>query len=395
MKRLLWSLLLLGSLALARPYILLISWDGFRWDYPDRGDFPALRYMEEHGVRAESLQPVFPSKTFPNHYSLVTGMYPAHHGILFNRFTDPANGKRFSTKRPYKNALFSTDWYRGEPVWVTARKNGLKTASVFWVGTEVDDAGRRPDYFEFYDHYMPHDSRIARVMAHLQRPPAERPRFISLYFSDTDDAGHDFGPQSDEVTRAIARLDSSLGKIVQGIKDIGLADSVNIILVSDHGMTATSPQRVVRMDSLLHGLKFTVNGSAQVASLLGDEKTMEEIESRLREHERGFRLYRREDIPAYFHLKGHRAIGPLLLVADPGWYMQMKFPLQSRGAHGYDNRFLDMHGIFLAMGPAFKQNYRSGMLRNIDLYPLMCRILNIKPSTGIDGNLINIMHVLR
>ncbi len=395
MKRLLWSMLLITAVVFARPYVLLISWDGFRRDYPDKGDFPSLRYMQEHGVRAESLQPVFPSKTFPNHYSLVTGMYPARHGMIFNSFIDPRSGIYYSTKRKTRDRLFPTEWYRGEPIWVTARKNGLKSASVFWVGTEVIDKKRQPDYFELYDHYMPHETRIAKIMEHLQRPLAARPRFLSLYFSDTDDSGHRFGPESDETLSAIARLDRSLGKVLEGLKEIGLADSVNIILVSDHGMTETSPQRVVPVDSLLSGLDYKVNGSGQVSSFLADDQTIRKIEERLGGYQRGFKLYRREEIPAYYHFSGHPAIGPLLLVAEPGWYLRIKFPLSARGAHGYDNRFLEMHGIFLAMGPAFRVNYRTGMLRNIDVYPLMCHILGITPNPEMDGEFIKIMHVLK
>ncbi|HED10655.1 MAG TPA: alkaline phosphatase family protein [Caldithrix abyssi] len=395
MKGLFWRILLLATLTFAKPYVLLISWDGFRWDYPDKGDFSALKYMQENGVRAQSLQPVFPSKTFPNHYSLVTGMYPARHGMIFNSFTDPRTGIFYSTRRKTKNGLFPTDWYRGEPIWITARRNGIKSASVFWVGTEVIDKQRRPDYFEFYNHYMPHETRIAKILEHLQRPRAERPHFLSLYFSDTDDYGHKFGPDSREIPRAIRKLDQSLGRIFRGIEEIGLADSVNIILVSDHGMTETSPQRVVPVDSLLSGLEYTVNGSGQVSSFLADAGTVDRIEKRLRAYGRGFNLYRRDNIPAYYHFSGHPAIGPLVLIADPGWYLRIKFPLSSRGAHGYDNRFLEMHGIFMAMGPAFKKHYRTGMLRNIDVYPLMCHILGIRPNPDMDGELIKIMHVLK
>ncbi len=395
MKRVWWWILLSAVFVVARPYILLISWDGFRWDYPDRGDFPAIRYLQEHGVRAESLQPIFPSKTFPSHYSLVTGMYPSRHGIIFNRFTDPRTGIYYSTKRKTADRLFPMEWYRGEPIWVTARANGIKSASVFWVGSEVIDKQRRPDYFELYDHYMPHETRIAKIMEHLRRPPAERPHFLSLYFSDTDDYGHTYGPNSSEIISAIQKLDHSLGQIIDGLKKTGLADSVNIILVSDHGMTETSPRRVIPADSLLKGLDYTVNGSGQVCSFLAEPSVIKEIEKRLAGFPQGYQLYRRGAFPAYFHFSDHPALGPLLMVADPGWYIKLKFPLSSRGAHGYDNRFLDMHGIFMAMGPAFKENYRTGMLRNIDVYSLMCHILNIRPNPDMDGEFMKIMHVLK
>ncbi|RMH64699.1 MAG: alkaline phosphatase family protein [Calditrichaeota bacterium] len=393
MFRLFFLLLLLIELLTAKPYVLLISWDGCRWDYPARGSFPTLKMMEENGVTATSLQPVFPSKTLPNHYSLVTGLYPVHHGIVYNIFLNPANGEQHVIKRKARS-LFPAHWYGGEPLWVTARKNGLKSASIFWVGSEVDDAARRPDYWSYYDHHLSHARRIEKLKEYLALPIAQRPRMITMYFSDTDDAGHQYGPESPHIAEVMARLDKALAGIFQTIRAAGLQDSVNVILVSDHGMTALSPQCVIPIKERLAGLDYQVNGRGPVAGFFAEKSVLDTIRQRLKPYARMCDIYTRENLPAYYHFRDNPMIGDLVVVARPGCFLQWDAPLQSKGSHGYDNRFLDMHGVFRAVGPAFKKGYHTGMVRNIDVYPLVCRLLDMQPAE-VDGDVLRIEHVLK
>ncbi len=381
-----------------RPYVILISFDGFRWDYPDRGLTPNLEKMAREGVRALSLEPVFPSKTFPNHYSMVTGLYPENHGIIYNDFVDPFNGLRY--KVGDTTSVRNARWYLGEALWETAERQGIRTASFFWPGSEVHLSYRHPSYFKYYDGKVPYRARVDTVLAWLRLPEAQRPHFITLYFDASDTEGHRYGPNSPELNRAIERLDQTLGYLLNGVAALPIGQQVNVVVVSDHGMTRIDSTRTVAIETGLEDLPHRIQGYGPLVMISAADSLLPKIYQRLRERQNHYRVYRRDEMPTYFHFSRHPFIPALLVVAEIGWsLLPDHFPgaylSKARGNHGYDNHHLDMHGIFFAVGPAFKNGYRCGTLRNIDLYPLICRILGIMPRENIDGTLERIEFILK
>ncbi|NOZ61408.1 MAG: alkaline phosphatase family protein [Calditrichaeota bacterium] len=384
---------------LQKPYLILISFDGFRWDYVQRKITPNLNFMAKNGVAALSLEPVFPSKTFPNHLSIVTGMYPTHHGIIRNDFLDPFSRQRYKVgdTKSVRNAY----WYQGEAFWETAERQGIISASYFWPGSELTLEYRRPTFFEFYDGKRSYEERVNGVIRWLQLPEKQRPHFITLYFEATDNQGHRHGPDSPEVNEAIQKLDKTLGLLFERLKEIDLFDKTNIIVVSDHGMTATPGDQIINVNNLVKNCKFKSQGTGPLMMIDADDENINQIYDQLASQENHFQVFRREQMPEYFHFSRHPFISPIILVAEPGWTLvnrtleKIGYRLLSKGNHGYDNHFLDMHGIFFAMGPAFKKNYRTGTLRNIDIYPLLCKIFNIFPRENIDGKLERIEFILK
>lgn len=370
------------------PYVILVSFDAFRWDYTSRGLTPNLDMMKKNGVSALSLRPSFPSKTFPNHLSIITGMYPENHGIIHNEFTDPFSGKEYAISD--SSAVREGRWYTGEAFWETAGRQGILTASYFWPGSEVSLSYRHPTYFEKYEHKRDYIKRIDGVIEWLKLPYKERPHFITIYFDATDSYGHRYGPNSPQVNSAIKLEDSLVGVLISRLRDINMKDSVNLIVLSDHGMTETSSSRIVNVEKLT-GLKLNSSGSGPVMMIEPSENERENVFSRLKEKENHYRVYKREEMPEYYHFAHNPLIYSIVLIAEPGWSLtdnkseKSYSKYASGGNHGYDNNFTDMHGIFFAEGPAFKKNYQTGTLWNVDIYLLLCRIFNIMPRQNIDG----------
>jgi predicted AlkP superfamily pyrophosphatase or phosphodiesterase len=389
------------SIAEEKPYTILISFDGFRWDYPNRGITPNLEKFKQNGVSALSLEPVYPTKTFPSHISLVTGMYPENHGIILNDFVNPFNGEEYNTRN--RAALQESKWYSGEFFWETAQRQGIITASYFWPGSEVLLEHRRPTYRFFYDHYRPYKERIAGVLEWLQLPENERPHFITLYFHETDSKGHEYSPVSPEVNEAVKLLDKMLRLLMEGLEKIQMLQKTNLIVVSDHGMTAVDTGRVVNVEEWLSGSECRYTGEGPFLMLRPPEGKIDTVYALLKQKANHYRVYRREEVPDFFHFSNHPFIPPIVLIADLGWslhtYRSLEKLLQrgygKGGNHGYDNHQLDMHGIFYAMGPAFKKGYRTGTLRSIDIYPLLCKIFGIVPPKNIDGELERISFILQ
>ena len=382
-----------------KPYVVLISFDGFRWDYANRGITPNLDYIKENGVSATSLRPCFPTKTFPNHTSIITGMYPEHHGIISNNFSDHFSGTYYtkSDTMEVRNAR----WYKGEAFWESAERQGITSASYFWPGSEVTVPYRHPNYFFHYEHLKPYKDRVNGVINWLQFPYAARPHFITLYFDATDGAGHNFGPNSDEVNLAITRLDSTLGYFLEQLKEINLFDSTNIIVVSDHGMTEISPDRTINIDVLLDGFDYVSGDNGPFMLIESSDNDFENVYQILKENENHFKVYKREDVPEYFHYSDNALISRLVILAENGWGVETNNSLENlkkygtKGNHGYDNYWMDMNGIFFAIGPAFKKDYRTGTVNNIDIYPLLCKIFNVVPNQLIDGRLDRIGYILK
>lgn len=380
----------------SKPYVILVSLDAFRWDYPERHITPNLDKIIDSGVRAISLRSCYPTKTFPNHQSIITGMYIDHHGIISNNFINPVNNRmyRMSDTASVRDA----SWYLGEAFWQTAERQGIKTASYFWPGSEVHLKYRRPTYYEEYYHYRPNKERVNQVINWLQLPQNERPHFITLYFSVVDDSSHVYGTDSPQTNLAIQIADSAVGFLEKRLSDIGMHDSVNVIIVSDHGMTEISTDRVVNIEKILEGYNCKLWDDGPYMLIYPPKGQLKDVYEKLKSNENHYKTYLKSEMPKYYHYSENPFIAPIILVADLGWSLTKNkggWLLKEKGNHGYDNNALDMQGIFIASGPAFKKNYKTGTLWNIDIYQLLCKIFNIVPRSNIDGKLERIEFILK
>lgn len=380
-----------------KPYVLLLSFDGFRWDYLNRGITPNLEKIRQNGVSAISFRPSFPSKTFPNHISIITGMYPENHGIINNYFIDPFSKLKYRMNDTA--SIRDGRWYLGEAFWETAERNGIKTASYFWPGSEINISYRRPSYFEYYDHNRPYQQKVKGVIDWLKLPFDKRPHFITLYFHETDTYAHDYGTDSPELNNAIKFLDEFTGYLFNQLSEIKMIDSVNVIIVSDHGMTDISKEKSINIEKMLEqfNCKYEDDGPIMFIEPLANNR--EEVYQFLKKNENHYKVYLKEEMPEYFHFSKNPFIYSIILVADLGWSLitnkNSNWLNHTKGNHGYDNNQIEMHGIFLAIGPNFKNHYQTGTLWNIDLYPLLCKIFNISPRSNIDGKLERIEFILK
>ena len=301
-----------------KPYLILISLDGFRWDYVKRFQPPHLSKFVEEGVQAESLIPCFPSKTFPNHYSIATGMYPDNHELLDNSFFDTERNAlyRISDRSKVKDG----SWYGGTPIWVQAKKTGLTTASFFFVGSEADIQGIQPDYFIDYDGSIKNKDRIDQVLEWLEMPANKRPQLITMYFSDMDDAGHSFGPNDDKkISEALIRLDADLGILFSGIKKTGLP--INVMIVSDHGMLDIPIDQYIPIEKIENDdLYRVVNNGAIVHIYPKTDANMEDIYNRLKSMENHFSVFRTKETPQFENTPHHKNWGAIQVIPDKGWY---------------------------------------------------------------------------
>lgn len=378
--------------------VVLISLDGFRYDYLDRPAAANLRALAARGVRARWMVPVFPSKTFPNHYSQVTGLYAEHHGVISNTMWDSTLGW-FSLADSSAPSRANPRWWGGEPLWVAAVRQGRKSATFFWPGSDVEIAGTWPTYWRRYDGRVPRADRVTQVLDWLALPADSAPVFVTLYFSDVDGAGHDFGPDADRTDSAIARVDSAVGALVSGIAARGLGSRVNVIVVADHGMAATSPERYIYLDDYVDVARVTVIDWSPVALLAPKAGTAEDLYRALAGKHPHLTVYRKADVPARLHYRVHPRIPPIVAVADEGWEISTRRriaerPPQPGGTHGYDPAVRSMGALFVAAGPAFAQGKVVEPFTNVHLYPLMAHVLGLKPAPN-DGSLDSVRAVLK
>ena len=246
-------------------YVLLISMDGFRSDYLDMTDTPNFDNMAKNGIRSDGLKPVFISKTFPNHYSIATGMYAESHGVIANSFFASDLDKYYSIRD--RKSVENGDFYGGEPIWVTAEKQGVKTASYFWVGTEAAIAGVHPSIWKRYDQKVPFEDRIDSVMTWFSLPISHRPRLIMLYFHEPDWTGHEYGPSSDENVDQIQKMDDIMGTIIEKAEKLSIADKLNVLVVSDHGMTEVHPEQIIDLSAYTDLSDVTTAGAGPTVFL--------------------------------------------------------------------------------------------------------------------------------
>ena len=380
------------------PTVILISLDGFRWDYLDKFPTPTLTELAASGVRAKALIPAFPTKTFPNHYTIVTGLYPAHHGIVANSMYDPEFDAKFSLSK--RDAVSDGRWWEGEPLWVTAEKQNQRSGILFWPGSEAEIAGIRPTHWKVYDDDFPNPARVDTVLAWLDLPIKRRPTFLTLYFSDVDNAGHRYSPDSPKVKRAIRDMDRLLARLLNGLKARGIENRLNLIVLSDHGMASATRDRVIYLDDYLDLNKINVVDWNPVLAVRPREMSADEIYQKLAKAHPHLQIYRKNEIPERWHYRAHRRIAPIIGVADEGWTISrhgMKNTaerLYTTGEHGYDNQLAVMRAIFIAHGPAFKSGLVAEPFQNIHIYNLICDILKLQPARN-DGNLDSVRVLLR
>ncbi|MFH0734973.1 MAG: ectonucleotide pyrophosphatase/phosphodiesterase [bacterium] len=385
---------------LAQPnqYVILVSFDGFRWDYQNRGITPNLDEVINEGVTALSLRPCFPSKTFPNHISIATGMFPENHGIISNDFTNPFTNEEY--KMSDTVITRQSKWYNGEFIWETLERNNIRTASYFWPGSELTLKERKPSFNKQYQHKFPYKNRVDSVISWLQLPENIRPHFITLYFDATDTYGHKYGPNSAGVNFAIKQLDSIAGYLINRINEIGLTDKTNIIFLSDHGMTDISNERIINIQELLKDYKAEFFNDGPVMTIKTEPKDRDKVYNLLC-GQKHFTTYKKENLPDYFRYNKNPFISDLILVADLGWTLANNGSINKikkyggLGNHGFSKDELDMHGFFVAKGPSFKNNFKTGTIWNIDIYPLICKIFSVSPRSNIDGNLERIQFLLK
>ncbi|NER23984.1 MAG: alkaline phosphatase family protein [Symploca sp. SIO1B1] len=371
-----------------QPTVLLISFDGFRWDYLTKADIPNLDNLIADGVKAKSLIPVFPSKTFPNHYTIVTGLYTDNHGIIANTMYDPEFDATFTLQD--RKAVEDGRWWGGEPLWVTAEKQGQITASMFWPGSEAEIKGIRPTYWKRFDRNFSYDQRVDQVLSWFSLKVENRPTFITLYFEGTDTQGHINGPESPQVKAAIREVDNALGILLNGLKQRGIYENVNIIIVSDHGMTSINPKKTIFIDDYVDLSDVEIIDWSPVTGLRPSQSNNEKVYNSLVNAHPNLTIYRKKEIPEHFHYRNHRRIAPIIAVADEGWSISSHSWLTGgkaflKGTHGYDYRLPSMHGIFIASGPDFKQGLVIESFQNIHIYNLIAHILGLKPAPN-DGD---------
>ncbi|HSN00180.1 MAG TPA: ectonucleotide pyrophosphatase/phosphodiesterase [Rudaea sp.] len=370
--------------------LILISIDGYRADYIARGLSPNLVALAADGVRAEAMKPSFPTLTFPNHYSIVTGLYPDHHGIVNNRFLDPETGAKFVYNDPKTTS--DPHWWGGEPLWVSVERQGKHAATMFWPGSDVDIDGVRPEHWLPFDGKMTPDARVDQALRWLDLPAGQRPDFLTLYFEQVDHAGHGYGPDSPQVDAALREIDAALGRLIAGLKQRGIFASANIVVVSDHGMTATSENRLVVLDKLVDMNDVTVVTAGVDAGLAPKPGHEAEVDRALLAPHEHMRCWNKSRIPGRLHYGTNARIPPIVCVADDGWLIETQSYLDrpnhhiSRGEHGYDNKDPAMRALFVAEGPAFRRGIVVPEFDNVDVYPLLTTILHIRPAPN-DGNL--------
>jgi alkaline phosphatase D len=390
----------------AKPYVILVSLDGFRYDYPRIYHSPNLDALGARGASApEGMIPAYPSITFPNHYTIVTGLYPEHHGIVANAFYDPARKQVYS----YRDEQTVTDgtWYGGTPLWVLAEQQGMRSACFFWPGSEADIQGVRPTYYMKYDAKFPNRARVEQVLRWLQLPPAQRPHFITLYFSDVDSAGHAHGPDSPEVAAAVREVDDEVGRLVDGVAKLNLR--VDVIAVADHGMAKVEGDWInfgEYFDTRL--LEKSVEGFVYPRSEAAAEKVFTALDGKSDK----FKVYRNGSVPAGLRFDGNLREGDPVVVATGPYLIRVNSPVNAAppagpgdamhssappvGMHGYDPAGMaSMKAIFFAAGPDIRRGEKVAPFENVNLYPFVARILGLDIAHLATGKVDGDLQVLR
>lgn len=373
-----------------KHYTVVISLDGYRWDYTEWYDTPFMDMMASKGVKS-GLVPSYPSKTFPNHYTLATGLYPDHHGIIANNFYDSKTGGSFSLgDAGQKN---NPDYYGGEPIWNTAKRQGLKTAAFYWPASDVCVGGSYPDTYYSYDKLprLTMTERLDGVIGQLSLPADKRPDLIMCYLEEPDATGHDFGPHSKQVRRMVEHTDSLLMSFYNKLQKLPVANDVNLIVLSDHGMTWVAKGNNVPTGHLLKKEWIKKTEGSIPANIYVEPGYEDSVYTALQALPHAT-VWKKKEIPARLHYGTNSRVGDIVVNPDLG-YMVQDEEAEAGGVHGYDNGMSDMHALFRAVGPDFK-HIEIPHFANVDVYGLLCRLLCIKESAN-DGNISEIGNILR
>jgi predicted AlkP superfamily pyrophosphatase or phosphodiesterase len=395
MKRLVKSTLLLIALALQqvaaqtsvppgnalnraqKDLVILVSIDGFRNDYLGRGLTPNLLALAQQGTVAKKFEPVFPTITFPNHFALITGRYPDHNGIVNNTMYDPSKTVqvfRLSDRHAIENPLW---WNEGIPLWVTLNRQGKRSSTLFWVGSESPIQGIQPNDWLSYDHGLSSLDRTKQLLRWLNRDDQDRADFATLYFSEVDSKGHEFGPESPELNASLVSADQAIGELLQGLRTLGLLEKTTLVVTSDHGMAQIAPDRAVDLSTYAKELgSVRIQWTGPLAGFDTNVTDKPILLSRLKQNI-NMDCWAKEDIPAKYHFGTHRRVPQVICLAKAGWSTiaragQKVIP----GQHGHDPSDPAMQGLFIIQGPQIKRN-QLDTVRNIDVYNLLVRLLNV------------------
>lgn len=357
------------------PKLLLVSFDGFRADYLQNYEFPHLQNFIKEGVLVEHVKNVFITKTFPNHYSIVTGLYEESHGIVANSMYDVITKKYFSDS----NDRDPFWWNEAVPIWVTNElQENRSSAAAMWPGTDIPIHNTTPSYFMNYSSSVSFEERLNNITLWLSNsnPPVT---FAALYWEEPDASGHKYGPEDKvNMRRVLKEIDDLIGDLVHKLKILGLWENLNVIITSDHGMTQCSKERLINLDLCLNRSDYTLIDLTPVAAILPKiNKT--EVYNKLKNCSSHMNVYLKEDIPARFHYQHNDRIQPIILVAEEGWTIVLNNSSLKLGDHGYDNSLSSMHPFLAAHGPAFHKGYKQCTIDSVDIYPMMCHILGLKP----------------
>ena len=364
--------------------LILISIDGFRWDYFDKVETPNFDRLIANGSKADGLKTSYPSKTFPNHISIVTGNYPSNHGIISNYFYD-ADFDEYFYIGAGSTAAQDGKWIDAEPIWVTIEKQAKRAMIMFWPMSDAEIMGIRPSKYYVYNEDPTNLDRMDQILSWLLHTGNARPSFLASYFSVVDSKGHSYGPDGDETIEAIRVVDKAIGHLIDGLEAQNILNEVNIMIVSDHGMTETPDTKVVNIADYINLDDVVTVGGGPFMEIRPNEGKLESVYQALQNID-NTQVFKKEDIPDKFNYKNNNRIEPILLLADEHWSIMTPGRTPIAGSHGYDPDYQSMNGIFIAHGPAFKSGFSGPEIHNIHLYEMMCKILGVVPANN-DGSL--------
>ena len=384
-----------------RPTAILISLDALRYDYLDKYSPPTLNSLAKNGVRAKWMIPSFPTKTFPNHYTVATGLYPQNHGIVENSVFDFGETLTMSKRAEVQNGR----WWLGEPIWVTAEKQGQRSAAFFFPGTEAAISGVYPTTWRVYNGKIPNEMRVDKILSYLDQPVATRPTILTMYFSTVDDVSHEFGPDAEETKYSVLEVDGYIRRLMDGLRKRNVEDEVNVIITSDHGMATNYVKDAVFLDDYFDFEDTErILWTSEIVQIFPKPGKLDAIYGKINDLKH-VTCWKKGELPARLHYNDGKRIAPIVCSSEIGWqatnrkrYDDWTKDLDDlnrpRGAHGYDNKYQEMQASFIAHGPAFKRGYLAEPFENVEVYNVMCKILGLKAAKN-DGDLERVKGMLK
>ncbi len=379
-----------------KPYVILISIDAFRWDLADKYQAKNLIKLRDAGVQASYMKSSYPALTFPNHYSIITGLYPSHHGVVDNIFYDKTKDVTF--RRSDKKMAVDSSWYAGKPLWILAEQQKMLSAIFYWPGSEISMDGIRPTYYYAYNEIIPIERRITIVKDWLQLPEERRPHFIALYFPQVDKAAHSYKVESEQTKAAVKVVDEAIGKLIEEAEKTGLA--INFIVLSDHGMTTIDQENTIPLPKSINLNLFKVPTGNSLLHVYANEKSaIKPTYNALKAEAKNYDVYLSKDIPKAWHYNKkedrYNRIGDILLVPQLPNVFNINGIKPDIGQHGFDPSIEDMHAIFYAYGPQFKNGLKINAFENVNVYPLIAKLLGLNYTNKIDGKEKVLRHILK